>query len=313
MAIDYSALVEATPFETRLPGEDTADVTPADIAHFKEHGFFVKRGLLDDAPLAAIRKYMWARVPRQLMTEDNPASWLAKPHRKWNAEDALRVGALSRGAWKMRSRTIGTERFMVDATARHPRMVAIAEQLIGAPLKPTLRVRGVYCILPHPPHVDGALGPHTDDQAAQLGAMVLIDDVPPRCGGFTLWPGTHSVFRRFWSANVGGRIVDQEAYEQTVERVLGEVQPVEITGKAGDVVFWHGRMMHSAGINHSAVEGNRPVARLVVPCDYQRGGKSYFDDDEKGPGAKAQWWVDTRNFGEDPPPTDENMWLDWVI
>lgn len=313
MAIDYSALREAVPYDTHLPGETTAGATPDDIRHFKQHGFFVKRGLLADEPLADIRRYMWARVPRQLMTESNPDSWLARPHRKWNAEDGLRVGVLSRGSWKMRSRTIGTEQFMVDATARHPRMVAIAGQMIGTPLKETQRVRGVYCILPHPPHVTGTLGPHTDDQAAQLGAMVLIDDVPPRCGGFTLWPGSHLIFRRFWSANVGGRIVDQDAYEAAVAAVLTDVQPVEITGKAGDVVFWHGRMMHSAGINHSAVEGNRPVARLVVPCDYQLGGKTYYDDDEQGPGAKAQWWVDTRNFREDPPPTDDNVWLDWLI
>ncbi|MBF67559.1 MAG: hypothetical protein CMQ29_07675 [Gammaproteobacteria bacterium] len=314
MAIDYAALPEAAPYEPSEIDHDLAYASDGDIAHFKAQGFFVKRGLLDDLDsLSAIRRYMWARVPRQLMREDDPDSWLAKPHRKWNEEDACRVGLLSRGSWKMRSRTIGTETFLVDATARHPRLRAIAARLIGLPLRPTVRVRGVYCILPRPPGVEGYLGPHTDDQSAQLGAMVLIDDVPPRCGGFTLWPGTHHNFRPHWTANVGGRIVEKEAYEREVAEVLANVTPVEITGKAGDVVFWHGRMMHSAGINHSAVEGNRPVARLVVPCDFQRGGKTWYDDDERGPGDIAQWWIDTRNFREDPPPTQDNIWHDWAI
>ena len=314
MAIDYAALPEATPYAPDGLDPDAPEVTPAEIEHFKAQGFFVKRGLIDDRDaLAAIRRYLWARVPRQLMREDSPESWLAKPHRKWNEEDARRVGVLSRGTWKMRSRTIGTEQFLVDATARHPRMLAIAEQLLGSPLRPIVRVRGIYCILPRPPDVDGMLGPHTDDQSAQLGAMVLVDDVPPRCGGFTLWPGTHHHFRELWTANVGGRISDRERYEKVVAQVLAEVNPVEITGKAGDVVFWHGRMMHSAGINHSSVEGNRPVARVIVPCDYQRGGKSWYDDDEQGPGAIAQWWIDTRNFHEDPLPTPDNAWHDWVI
>lgn len=87
---------------------------------------------------------------------------------------------------------------------------------------------------------------------------------------------------------------------------------MEFTGDAGDVVFWHPRTLHSAGVNYSA-DGNRPGVRLVVPCDYQRDGMTYFDDEEYGPGEKYQWWVDTRNYREDVPTTADNIFSGWAI
>ena len=53
--------------------------------------------------------------------------------------------------------------------------------------------------------------------------------------------------------------------------------------------------------------------RLIVPCDFERAGLTYFDDDEYGPGEKFQWWVDTRNFREDVPATEDNIWHNWAV
>ena len=151
---------------------------------------------------------------------------------------------------------------------------------------------------------------------------VLLEDVDsPQGGGTAYWPRSHLANHRYFLTHpdqFDGSYLYTEPVKSGGHSAILEGDPTvgevtTMTGKAGDVVFWHSRMMHSAGINHSAVEGNRPVARLVVPCDYQLGGKTYYDDDEQGPGAKAQWWVDTRNFREDPPPTDDNVWLDWLI
>lgn len=313
LAATVAALPDAVTWDGQLPGADSARVSAAEIAQFKSQGFLVKRALIPEiASLAQIRRYLWARVPRGIITESDADTWLDKPHRKWTAEDGRRVGVLSRGNLKMRSRTIGTETFLVDATARHPQVLCVVEQLLGTPLKPVGRVRGIYLILPRPPEVSSYLGPHVDDQAAQLGAMVLLDDIPPRSGGFTIWPGSHLSMRDCWTASVGGRI-DQDHFEALRGEVLAGQTPLEFTGSAGDVVFWHGRLLHSGGINHSVADGRAPVARMIVPCDFQRGGKTYFDDDVTGPGANVQWWVDTRNFREDPSPTAENTWWDWAI
>lgn len=72
-------------------------------------------------------------------------------------------------------------------------MRAVARQLVGAPLRDSYSVRGVYSVFPaQPPPVPAggasalAVGAHTDGHAGMVGAMILASDVPPRCGGFTV-------------------------------------------------------------------------------------------------------------------------------
>ncbi len=50
-----------------------------------------------------------------------------------------------------------------------------------------------------------------------------------------------------------------------------------------------------------------------MPVDYQRADHTCYDDLAFGPGPKYQWWLDTRNFREDVPPTPHNLWHDWVF
>ena len=293
-----------------------ASLNDAEVAHFKEHGFIVKRRLLDDeTTFARVVEYIWENVPRGILKRDDPQTWLDAPHERWTEEDAQRVGLLARGNWKMRSRdAIGTEPFLVDNIANHPEMVAIAAAFIGSPIKRARRVRGIYGVFPKPPNTDGALGPHADYMAAQLSAMVLVDKVPPRCGGFTIWPGSHHRLHPHWDTVHGGTIGPDraEGFRLARDSVLNEIEPLEFSGDAGDVVFWHPRVLHSAGINHSADLGN-PMLRLIVPCDYQREDRTLFDDLDYGPGSKYQWWIDTRNFREDVPATADNIWDDWVF
>jgi hypothetical protein len=87
---------------------------------------------------------------------------------------------------------------------------------------------------------------------------------------------------------------------------------VEFIGSAGDVIFWHPRAIHSAGINRSAEHGD-PLVRVIIPCDFQLDGLAYVDDEKFGPSEDYQWWIDTRNFEEDMPPNSTNIWDDWAI
>ena len=112
----------------------------------------------------------------------------------------------------------------------------------------------------------------------------------------------------------GSRIAEEnkEGFGEARDAVLRDITPVEFSGAAGDVIFWHPRMLHSAGVNHSA-QSARPVVRVIVPCDYQIDGQTYVDDLEFGPGPDFQWWVDTRNFAEDAPTTPDNIFHGWAI
>ena len=301
----------------RVPG---ATLSADEIGHFKARGFLVKRRLVDDdEALAMAVDHLWNNVPRGLLRRDDPTSWL-NAGGEWPEEDVARVGRLRQGSWKMRSpgpAGIGTEAFLVDRIANHPAMLRLGGALLGGAVRPAKRVRGVYAVLPKPPEAVGALAPHADYMAAELSAMVLVDHVPRRCGGFTVWPGSHLRLHPHWDTVHGGRMSAQrgEGFRSARDAALRELSPVEISGAPGDAVIWHPRLLHSAGVNHSAENGRegKPRVRLVVPCDYQRAGRTTFDDDEFGPGEKYQWWVDTRNFREDVAATADNIWTGWAI
>ena len=289
-------------------------LTDREVASFKRDGYLVKRGLIKDVDsLTSIVDYMWEKVPREILSKDDPSSWLDRPHRKWTEMDAKEVGHLHRGNWKMRSNHgIGTEPFILNATANHPAVLRIVEQMIGKPVARSNRVRGVYVVLPKPIDVAGGLGPHVDHAAAQICAMVLLAEIPPKIGGFTIWPGSHRRLHPYWDSCYSAHISEQhqDTFQSEYRSILRTVTPLEFCGNAGDVVFWHPRLIHSAGVNYSA-EDDDPRVRFVVPCDFQHAELDFYDDEKLGPGENVQWWVTTRHFREDIAPTAENLWHDW--
>lgn len=287
-----------------------------EVEHFKREGFLVKRGLVQATDeFKAIVDYVWETVPAGVMSRDDPTTWVDEPHKRWPVGAATRIGVLQHSAWKMRSPHLyGREDSMLDVTANHPRVRGVVKQFLGERLERAERVRGVYLVLPKSPSVEGRLGPHVDHSAAQLSAMVLIDEIPARTGGFTVWPGSHLRLHRYWTSCQGAHFNDRikNEFDEEFKSILRNIDPVEFVGEAGDVVFWHPRLIHSAGINHSA-ETTTPRIRYAIPCDFQKPGYTFYDDDDLGPGSKHQWWVDTRHFREDPAPTAINMWEDWNI
>jgi hypothetical protein len=291
-------------------------LSDAEIAFFKENGFLIKRGFLNEGEtFNRIIDYVWDQMPRELVKRDDPQTWLTVPHEQWTEEDAATVGQLTRGGWKVRSNGgIGTESFFTDGLANHPRMRKLVSLFIGEPVRPARRVRGVYVQFPKAPDVEGRLGPHADGTAGHLAAMVLVADVPPRCGGFTIWPGSHHLLHPYSLSVIGNgrKPGSEDAYEQARDAAIRDITPLEFPGKAGDVVLWHPRMIHSPGINLSAELGH-PVMRYIVPCDYQRDDITIFDDPERGPNSERQWWVDTRNYHEAVPATPDNIWDGWAF
>lgn len=251
------------------------------------------------------------------MQRNESQSWIDAPEDQWTEADSLQVGLLARNNWKMRSKGaggIGTEPFLTEKIANHPNTLQVAEALMGATPDRVRRVRGIYCVFPSKPGAENRYGPHTDYMAAHLTAMVIADDIGPRCGGFMVWPGSHLRLHPYWDTIHGGTMASKnaEAFRQAREDILRDITPVEFTGARGDVIFWHPRALHSSGVNFSAEMG-KPMVRVIIPCDFQRPGRDYFDDTKFGPGEDYQWWIDTRNDTADNPPTPDNMWDDWAI
>ena len=302
------------------PEFSTGDATVSndEAEFFKAKGYLVKRGLIDEPEVfRQVVDCIWDSVPRDIIQRDDPASWLDAPHEQWTDEDAESVGLFASNNWKLRSRGangIGTESFLVDGVANHPKMRAVVESFIGRPVQSTNRVRGIYCIFPKPPSALPQYGVHADYMAANLSAMVVAAPMPANSGGFTVWPGSHRRLHPFWDTCYGSTIdtSNGDGYARERDAILREVAPVEFSGEAGDVIFWHPRLLHSGGTNHSA-KWDRPIVRMIVPCDFQRADRGYFDDLQYGPGPDYQWWIDTRNFHGDEAPTPDNLWNEWAI
>lgn len=309
-------------FPEPIPFEDPAGFTvgpalsAAEAAHFKAQGFIVKRGLIGEAAtFDSVIDHIWDNVPRDLIRREDPESWTDTPETQWTEADSLAVGALAQNNWKMRSKGgIGTEPFLTDGIADHPNMRQVAAALMGGPPAPVGRVRGIYSVFPSKPRTVNRYRPHTDYMAAHLAAMVIADDIGPRCGGFMLWPGSHSRLHPYWDTVHGSTMAPENAepFRLVREEILRDTTPVEFTGGRGDVIFWHPRSLHAAGINQSADFG-QPMVRVIVPCDFQIEGRDRFDDTDYGPGPDYQWWIDTRNYADDVPPTADNLWDDWGI
>ena len=63
---------------------------------------------------------------------------------------------------------------------------------------------------------------------------------------------------------------------------------MEVVGCAGDVCFWHHRLVHGPGINCSGRGGAPPRVRTLVPVDYQPAGLRYIDRADSNPGPNHQ-------------------------
>lgn len=315
MASD-TTIRDPIPFEADAPDNTRLRLSSLEIDHFKREGFLVKRGLVQaSAEFKSIIDHVWDTVPNGVMSRDTPSTWLDEPHTRWPKSEVGRIGVLQNANWKMRSpHRYGREPMLLDVTANHPRVRAVVQQFLGEQLERAQRVRGVYLVLPKLPSTNGRLGPHVDHSAAQLSAMVLVDKIPARSGAFTVWPGSHVRLHRFWTSCQGAHFNHHKKreFDEEFKTILRDTVPVEFVGEAGDVVFWHPRLIHSAGVNYSA-ETDTPRIRYAIPCDFQKSGYTFYDDDDLGPGSKHQWWVDTRHFREDPAPTSTNMWDDWCI
>ena len=310
---DYVVIREAEVFTDPDFTNGEASLSDPEIDFFKENGFLLKRGFLDEPEaFERIIDYVWENVPRDLFRRDDLESWVGSPVDKWTEEDE-QVGQIQGNSWKMRSREgIGTEPFFLEGIANNQRMRTLVSLFIGEPIKRARRVRGVYCQFPKPPGTPGKLAPHLDYTAGQLNAMVFVDTVPPKCGGFTVWPRSHRRLHPYWDTVQRGSIRDDQAegYAPARDAAIHEIIPVEFSGGAGDIIIWHPRLLHSAGVNHSA--GQDPqILRMIVPCDYQLDDRDFFDDLVHGPGPNHQWWVDTRHFHGDIPTTPDNIWKGW--
>jgi hypothetical protein len=202
----------ATPQTPELPR-----LTDAELAFFASEGYVIKHGVMEPSACAKLRSRLWENNPTSTLVRGDPSTWVG-PLPPEDAGDEGQ-GANAYGGFSWQLRRTGGEELTMNALPR--RCFAIAEQLLGrgaaqwptggpftARLSPGGRFvakrgqncRGTYVRLPRPAsasrkalrdhagiHFDSALSDDSNTVSRFL-AVGLIDDTPPGCGGFTLYP-----------------------------------------------------------------------------------------------------------------------------
>lgn len=295
--------------------EAQAVVSPAEARFFIDNGFLVKRGLIGPAALGQAMDRVWThfgeRVP---MADGVPAVDREQPDSWRSPEWGEMPPADTSGAFEGRQRVVysgttvklhelGAASFLKRLVPNHPAVRGVAEALLGPDLRPSTRTRGVYAIFPRESPAVGRLGPHTDQVCQQLNVCVYLDDVPPRSGGFTVYPGSHRIMFQAheteanWSPHTG--------YRDAIRKVAKEIRPVEFAGPAGTVIFWHGRTVHSSGIH----TGDR--IRWAVFADFTQNRETLSPDEHRALG-QFEWFKDTELFRHDSA-VGEGMWGGWNV
>lgn len=86
-------------------------------------------------------------------------------------------------------------------------------------------------------------------RGVSLTATTYLNRIGPRAGGFTVYPGSHWKLAEYWRSHDPLSFTDYMM--EHGEPPIDAGDPFEITGDAGTLVLWHGRLLHTAGVNHT--------------------------------------------------------------
>lgn len=112
-------------------------------------------------------------------------------------------------------------------------------------------------------------------------AVVLLSDLPePYSGNFTVWPKSHRFFEQFFREH------GHELLAEGMPQVDLPEGPVQITGRAGDVVLAHHQLVHTAAPNASPHIRYAAIFRMRHLACEQIGLDAYTDIWREWPGVR---------------------------
>ena len=121
-------------------------------------------------------------------------------------------------------------------------------RLVDPPPKPGYHLDGMHS--PNNGVPKGTIGTYT-----MLAAVLLSELKGPFSGNFTTWPGSHHVFEEYFQAHGPMSLLDGMPDVPMPE-------PVQHTGKPGDVILTHYQIAHGAAINVSPHPRYAAIFRL---------------------------------------------------
>lgn len=224
-----------------------ADLTADDKAFFREHGYLVRHGVLSPAQIRGAQDALWEGIRAD---RNDPATW---------------VGAGPRAP-------VPASHPAIRATLHESPVFALAEELVGKGRLGSGGAPGPHLVYPSGDsdwtgpdhgHLDGYYTPTNGVPEGtvglfHVGTTIYVDDVVPRGGGFTLWPGTHRQAAEYFRTHSFLSIAGGSSRD-----VFDLRDPVEVTGLAGTVCLWHGQLVHSGSKNCARSIRMALIARLA--------------------------------------------------
>jgi len=109
--------------------------------------------------------------------------------------------------------------------------------------------------------------------------------------------------------NCSGPMNRSPAWPALHRAAISSIVPLEMCGGKGDVIWWHGKTLHSAGIHTG------DTVRLAIPADFQQLRETVPKVRPAWPLKvdyvnNLEWFKDTLPFAEDKPPQPD-MWASW--
>lgn len=151
----------------------------------------------------------------------------------------------------------GTEAFNDCYTEQ---LCAAAAELGGeAETRPYYPVTGAFVIVSQPsegewewpqPHIDHAIkdhGHHVFPRPFRVASMLFLNDIAQHGGGTIVWPGSHRKIERLAQSDPKYYDLMFTLNSELDKAGLGE--PVELTPRAGDILFYHYLCAHAGSKN----------------------------------------------------------------
>lgn len=231
-------------------------LTPHDIAFFKQHGYVVKPRFLDPDLMRLAVDRAWRELP-DFFDRDDPSTW------RGDVTDCCETRSIAdrRGRVKFRQ-CLRTEELLMQLLPRNPFIRAAMEQMLGPGMvRSDNRIRGVYPTFPCPDYRHN-VAPHRDRHPFHVSIVGYLEHVAPGGGGFTVWPGSHELMYHAFTT----RSMDDEQSDRipSLLQRMAHRHRIELYGEAGDVIFWHQRLLHTAGTNRTS------RIRYAALCDFSR-------------------------------------------
>ena len=225
-------------------------LTEAQRTSFADNGCLIVHDVLTPEQIRAAQDALWEGIEAQ---RDDPATW---------------IGAGPRAP-------VSGDHHAIRAALHESPVFAMAEELVGRQQLSASGNPGPALIypsgdndwtLPDGGHLDGYYTPTNGVPEGTVGSFhvgttIYVADVAPRGGGFVVWPGSHRIAHEYFKTHsllsvVGGT-------SRTLFAGLDQPpQPLEVTGPAGTVCFWHGQLVHSGSVNCARDIRMALIARL---------------------------------------------------